>query len=59
MEMKKTIEERIEEITSRVVDNMDIVKARGLDRLIDYSKFKLIKPWFINRLLINHRNLKE
>lgn len=59
MEMKKTIEERIEEITSKVVDNMDIVKARGLDRLIDYSKFKLIKPWFINRLLINHRNLKD
>ncbi len=59
MEMKKTIEERIDEITSKVVDNMDIVKARGLDGLIDYSKFKLIKPWFINRLLINHRNLKD
>lgn len=59
MEEKMTIDERLEELSRKVVDNADIVRARGLQDLIDYSKFKMIKPWFINRLLINHRTLDE
>lgn len=51
--IRENLEDEV--IAERITDNFDIVKARHLDKVIDYDKFRYLKPWLINRLLIQCR----
>lgn len=56
--IKITIEETLNRLESQMCENEDIIKARGLEDVIDYN-FKYIKPWYRNRIMINCRDLDE